>query len=87
MHAAIDIASFTLHGTQLSTWHPSHSLAASRRLFFRTKSVVFAEAEGWKKRSAESDAMLIVDAKARFQADTDSNAEKRTTQSDDADLS
>jgi hypothetical protein len=39
------------------------------------------------QRSAESDAMLIVDAKARFQADTDSNAEKRTTQSDDADLS
>ena len=69
------MASFTLHGH------------ATRRLFFRTKSVVFAEAEGWKKRSAESDAMLIVDAKARFQADTDSNAEKRTTQSDDADLS
>ena len=62
-------------------------LVATRRLFFRTKSVVFAEAEGWKKRSAESDAMLIVDAKARFQADTDSDAEKRTTQSDDADLS
>ena len=46
--------------TQPSTWHPSHSMArsyrhgilyapwhASRRLFFRTKSVVFAEAEGW----------------------------------------
>ena len=69
------------HGILHAPWH------ATRRLFFRTKSVVFAEAEGWKKRSAESDAMLIVDAKARFQADTDSNAEKRTTQSDDADLS
>ena len=67
------------HGILHAPWH------ATRRLFFRTKSVVFAEAEGWKKRSAECDA--DVDAKARFQADTDSNAEKRTTQSDDADLS
>ena len=73
--AAIDVASFTLHGTP-----PAGCFSGRSPLFLPKLRAGF-------QRSAESDAMLIVDAKARFQADTDSNAEKRTTKSDDADLS